>query len=149
MIHQLALVDESVKLGRDVAVWAFASVHAGVTLGDFVSIGEHVYVGRDTTIGDRTRVSQGVHITDHMVIGRNVFIGPGVQFANDKHPIANNPNYKRESPEVQDNVSIGIGAIIMPGVVLGEGCVVGAGTVVTKDVEPHTVVYGNPARRRV
>lgn len=148
MIHRLALVDESVKVGKDVAIWAFASVHAGVKLGDFVSIGEHVYIGSDTTIGERTRVSQGVHITDHMKIGSNVFIGPGVIFTNDKHPRANNPDYKRESPEVQNDVSIGAGAIILPGVILGEGCIVGAGAVVTRNVAPHIIVYGNPARRK-
>ena len=146
MIDPLAKIHPTVIFGKDVAVWAFASVHAGVVLGDFVSIGEHTYVGVDTIIGARTRINQGVHITDHMLIGERVFIGPGVLFSNDKHPVVNNPNYKREAPIVDDDVSIGIGAIILPGVHLGQGCIIGAGAVVTRSVLPGQMVYGNPAR---
>jgi acetyltransferase-like isoleucine patch superfamily enzyme len=147
-IDPLAKVGKSVKFGRDCVVWAFASVHEGVVLGDFVSVGEHTYIGWNTVIGDRTRVSQGAHIEHCMTIGANVFIGPGVMFASDKHPIANNPRWKRESPIVEDNVSIGTGAIIMPGVTLGRGCMIGAGAVVTHDVLPGATVVGVPARVR-
>lgn len=145
MIDPLAKVHPTVSLGKDVTIWAFASVHDGVIFGDFVSIGEHTYIGRNATIGSRTRINQGVHITDHMTIGEGVFIGPHVVFSNDRHPIVNNPMYKRECPIVEDDVSIGIGAVILPGVRLGKGCIVGAGSVVTRDVSPFTTVYGNPA----
>lgn len=146
MIDPLAKVHASVTLGEDTAIWAFASVHDGVTLGDFVSVGEHVYIGRGTRIGDRTRIGQGAHITDHMTVGDRVFIAPHVVFCNDRHPRPFNPSFKRECPIVEDDVSIGTNATILPGVRLGEGCVVGAGAVVTKDVAPHTTVVGSPAR---
>lgn len=146
MIDSLAKVHESVRVPDNTNVWAFASVHAGVTLGEFMSVGEHTYIGINTIIGHRTRINQGVYITDHMVIGENVFIAPHVVFLNDKHPRANNPNYRRDSPVVEDDVSIGGGAVILPGVRLGQGCVVGAGSVVTRDVLPYKTVYGNPAR---
>jgi len=146
MIDPLAKVHDSVHVPKTTKVWAFASVHAGVHLGEFVGVGEHTYIGINTIIGDRTRINQGCHITDHMVVGENVFIGPHVVFTNDKHPKANNPDYRRDSPVVGDDVSIGAAAVILPGVGLGRGCVVGAGAVVTKNVEPYTTVYGNPAK---
>jgi acetyltransferase-like isoleucine patch superfamily enzyme len=145
-IDPLAKVARSVQIGNGSAIWAFASVHGGVIIGEMVGVGEHTYIGRDTRIGDRTRISQGVHITDHMLIGENVFIAPHVVFANDKHPKANNPNYKLNAPVVEDNVSIGTNATIMPGVRLGKGCIVGAGAVVVKDVAPYVIVVGNPAK---
>ena len=144
-IDPLAKVHPTVIPGEGTMIWAFASVHAGVKLGAFVGVGEHVYIGGGTIIGDRTRISQGVHITDHMTIGAGVFIGPQAVFTNDKHPRANNPQYKRESPTVEDDVSIGAGAIILPGVRLGQGCRIGAGAVVTHDVAPYRTVVGNPA----
>ncbi len=146
MIDPLAKVHGTVSVPKTTKVWAFASVHAGVKLGEFVGVGEHTYIGEDTIIGDRTRISQGVHITDHMVIGESVFIGPHVVFSNDKNPRANNPSFRRESPVVEDDVSIGINATVLPGVRLGRGCIVGAGAVVTRDVVPYTIVCGNPAR---
>lgn len=146
MIDPLAKIHPSVRIPNLTNVWAFASVHAGVRLGDFVSVGEHTYIGINTIIGHRTRISQGVYITDHMMIGENVFIGPHVVFLNDKHPRANNPNYRRDSPVVEDDVAIGGAAVILPGVRLGQGCVVGAGAVVTHDIPAYATVYGNPAR---
>lgn len=146
MIDPYAKVGKTVRLGKDAVIWAFASVHEGVIIGDFASVGEHTYIGRNATIGARTRINQGCHITDHMIIGDNVFIGPHVVFTNDKNPIANNPHYKRECPVVENDVSIGANATILPGVILGEGCKIGAGAVVTKDVRPFTTVVGNPAR---
>jgi len=146
MIDPLAKVHPTVVVPKDTDIWAYATVHAGVRLGVFVSIGEHAYIGAGTVVGDRTRIGQGCHITDHMEIGNNVFISPHVVFANDKHPIPFNPTYKRESPIVEDDVSIGVNATILPGVRLGRGCVVGAGAVVTKSVDAYTTVVGNPAR---
>lgn len=146
MIDPLAKVHNSVFVPESTNVWAFATVHAGVRLGEFVSIGEHTYIGMNTHIGDRTRIGQGAYITDHTTIGDSVFISPRVAFCNDRHPVVNNPAFKRDSPCVDNDVSIGTNATILPGVILGRGCVVGAGAVVTKSVEPYTTVYGNPAK---
>ncbi len=145
-VDERAKVHPTVVIGNSTAVWAFASVHDGVVLGRAVGVGEHTYIGRNTRIGDGTRISQGCHITDNMVVGERCFFGPHVVFSNDKHPRANNPHYKRESPIVEDDVSIGINATILPGVRLGRGCTVGAGAVVIKDVKPFSVVVGNPAK---
>ena len=146
MIDQLVKIHPTVYIPDNSNVWAFATIHAGVRIGQFVSVGEHVYIGEGTIIGDRTRIGQGAHITDHMIIGEGIFIGPHVVFSNDKYPKVNNPHFIRTSPEVEDDVSIGIGAVILPGVRLCHGCIVGAGAVVTRNVLPFTVVYGNPAK---
>jgi acetyltransferase-like isoleucine patch superfamily enzyme len=134
-------------LGPGTKIWGGATVHDGVVLGEQCSVGELTYIGRGTKIGDRTRIGAQCHITDHMTIGRGVFIAPMVCFSNDKHPYVNNPFFKRESPIVEDDVSIGVNVTILPGVRLGRGCVVGAGAVVTKDVPPYETWVGNPARR--
>lgn len=146
MIDQLVKIHPTVYIPDNSNVWAFATIHAGVRIGQFVSIGEHVYIGENAEIGDRTRIGQGAHITDHMIIGEGVFIGPHVVFANDKHPRVNNPTFKRESPVVEDDVSIGTCAVILPGVRLRRGCIIGAGAVVTKDVAEYATVYGVPAK---
>lgn len=145
-VAPLAKVDAGAVLGPGTQVWDFASVHMGVRTGVNVGIAEHVYVGRYTTIGDRTRISQGSHLTDRMTIGRNCFFGPHVVTCNDRYPKPFNRNYKVEPPLVEDDVSVGAGAVILPGVRLGRGCRVGAGAVVTRDVPPYTTVVGNPAR---
>lgn len=146
MIDPEANVHPSAVIAESAQVWGLARIHPDVRIGEFVSIGEMTYVGRGTAIGDRTRIGAQVHVTDHMQIGRGCFIAPMVVFCNDRHPVVNNPLYKRESPVVEDDVSIGVNATIGPGVRLGRGCVIGMGAVVTKDVPPHATVVGNPAR---
>ena len=146
MIHATADVHESVTMGEDVHIWAGAGVMAGTVIGAHVSIGRHAELGRFCEIGEGTRISYGVFLPNHSRIGRGVFIGPGAIFTDDRYPKANNPWYRRESPIVEDDVSVGAGAVILPGVRLGQGCMVAAGAVVTHDVPPHVTVKGNPAR---
>lgn len=145
-IHPLAVVYEPGGLGPDTVVWQFCTIMPGVRTGAHCSFGSGTHVGRNTVIGESVRVGDKVHITDHMTIGDRVFIAPLAVMANDKHPVVNNPHYRRESPVIEDDVSIGVGAVILPGVRLGRGCQIGAGAVVTKDVAPGAVVVGNPAR---
>ena len=145
-IHETALVSDPQLLGAGTKIWAYASVHEGVVMGENCSLGERAYVGKYTRVGDRTRMGEKVHITDHMEIGSGVFIAPMTVFANDRNPVVNNPFYKCEPPIVEDDVSIGVAAVILPGVRLGRGCIVGAGAVVTKDVPPYQTWVGNPAR---
>ena len=145
-IDPQAGVHPSVQVGEGTVVWGLARIHEGVTLGDQCSVGELTYIGQGSHIGARTRIGAQVHITDHMEVGQGCFISPMVTFSNDKNPIVNNPLFKRQSPIVEDDVSIGVNATILPGVRLGRGCTVGAGAVVTKDVSPFTTVIGNPAR---
>lgn len=145
MIAPTAEIHETVRLGEDCHVWGGAALMSGTVLGPRCSVGRYTEIGRDCVIGEGTRIGYGVFLPNHTRIGRGVFIGPRVVFCDDKHPRANNPGYKRESPVVEDDVSVGAGAVILSGVFLGRGCTVGAGAVVTRDVLPYVIVVGNPA----
>lgn len=144
--HAMTDVHPSVVLGRGTKVWAFAVICADVSIGTNCAIGSTVYIGRHTRLGHDVRVQGGCHLTDRMTIGDRVFFGPNVTTMNDRHPIVNNPKYHCEPPIIDDDVTVGAGACILPGVRLGHGCVVGAGAVVTHDVPPYTTVIGCPAR---
>lgn len=114
-------------------------------IGDYCIIHSHVWIGNGVIIGDHCRVQAFSFIPSGVILGHNVFIGPRVTFTNDKYPPASSSD-EWEQTIVHDNVSICAGAVILPGVTIGEGARIGAGAVVTKDVAPNTTVVGNPAR---
>ena len=142
-----------VKLGRDVKVFAFVNLY-GCTIGDnskigtFVEIQKNSVIGRNVKVSSHTFVCEGVHIDD------NVFIGHNVSFINDKYPRSANSDgqlqteadWKVVPTRVKRGASIGTSATILCGVTIGENAVVGAGSVVTRDVPDNAVVAGNPAR---
>jgi len=147
-IHPTAQVHESVKLGNGTTVWACANVMAEVITGKNCSIGFGVEVGRGTVMGDNVRIGYGTFIPSRTNIGNRVFIGPNVTMTDDKFPRVDNPDYHAQPPTLEDEAVVGAGSILLPGVRVGWGALVGAGSVVTKDVLPGTTVYGNPARTR-
>jgi acetyltransferase-like isoleucine patch superfamily enzyme len=108
-------------------------------VGPFVEIQKGVVIGKRCRIQSHSFICEGVHIAD------DVFIGHGVMFVNDLYPISNDPDWKLKRTQVERGVSVGNNATILP-VVIGKGSLVGAGSVVTKDIPPHTVVAGNPAK---
>lgn len=111
-------------------------------IGRDCTIHAFVWIGKDVTIGANCRIQAFAFIPSGVYVGNDVFIGPRVTFTNDKHP----PSVDWADTVVEDRVSIGAAAIILPGITLGHGAVIGAGSVVTKDVPPDTTVMGNPAR---
>src|SRR5687768_2354823 len=143
MFHDKALV-ESPHVGEGTRVWAFAHVLPGAVIGRDVNICDHVFVENDVVVGDRVTVKSGVQLWDGVRLEDDVFVGPNATFTNDRFPRSR--EWPTEFPQtvVSQGASIGGGAVLLPGVKIGRRAMVGAGTVVTKDVPPNAIVVGNP-----
>lgn len=147
------LIAPDVKMGRNVKIYSFTNLY-GCELGDDVKVGTFVEIQKGAKIGSRCKISSHTFICEGVVIEDEVFIGHNVTFINDLFPRSTNEggslqteaDWKCERTLVKKGASIGSGAILLCGVTVGEGALVGAGSVVTKDVPAHTVVAGNPAR---
>lgn len=144
MIHPTAICD-SKNIGNGTKVWAFAHILEGAKIGKDCNICDFVFIENEVSIGDRTTVKSGVQLWDGVVIGSDVFIGPNVTFTNDKYPISRNSSFTKLVTVVEDFVSIGANATILPGITIGKNSIVGAGSVVTKNVPVGMTVTGNPA----
>jgi acetyltransferase-like isoleucine patch superfamily enzyme len=145
----------TVKLGRDVKLARFINLY-GCDIGDETKIGTFVEIQKNAFVGKRCKISSHTFICEGVTIEDNVFIGHSVVFINDSHPRATTAegelqteiDWKVEKTLVKKGASIGSGSTILSNVTIGENAIVGAGSVVTRDVPPNTIVYGNPARVR-
>jgi len=152
-LHPYVALAPDVMLGRDVRLGKFLNLY-GCSIGDETKIGAFVEIQKNATIGRRCKISSHTFICEGVTIEDRVFIGHGVMFINDSYPRATTPagelqgseDWKVEPTLVRTGASIGSGATILSNVVIGEHAIVGAGSVVTRDVPPHTIVAGNPAR---
>jgi acetyltransferase-like isoleucine patch superfamily enzyme len=142
-----------VKLGRNVKLSKFINLY-GCEIGDETKIGAFVEVQKNATIGKHCKISSHTFICEGVTIEDNVFVGHGVTFINDSYPRATTAegqlqteaDWKVERTLVKKGASIGSGATILASISIGENAIVGAGSVVTKDIPPNTIVAGNPAR---
>jgi acetyltransferase-like isoleucine patch superfamily enzyme len=149
--HQLIASD--VKLGRNVQIRAFVNLY-GCEIGDDTRIGTFVEIQKGARIGARCKISSHTFICEGVTIASKVFIGHGVTFINDRFPSATNAagelqtaaDWDCQSTVVKDGASIGSGATLLGGITIGENAIIGAGSVVTKDVPANSIVAGNPAR---
>ncbi len=141
--------DDDISIGSCSRIYQFATIEANVTIGDNCVIGSNAWIGRGTRIGNGTRIQHGAFIARGSIIGKQVFIGPGAILTDDKYPRAGHTEYTPNPPKLEDNCSIGAGAIILPGVVVGKGALVGAGAVVAYNVETTTTVKGVPASEAI
>lgn len=144
-IHETADV-QTQQIGTGTTIWQFVVVLPEARIGNHVNICSHCLIENDVVIGDRVTVKSGVQLWDGIEISDDVFIGPNVTFTNDKFPRSKQYPEKFLTTKIEKNASIGGGAVILPGLTIGEGAMVGAGAVVTKSVPPHAIVAGNPAR---
>jgi len=143
-VHDRALV-ESDQIGPGTRIWAFSHVMAGAVIGADCNICDHTYIEGNVVLGDRVTVKSGVYLWEGLRIEDDVFIGPQATFTNDRFPRSKQP-FELAITVVCRGASIGAGAVILPGVRIGERAMVGAGAVVTRDVPSDVVVVGNPAR---
>ena len=147
-VHERTLIGDSVK------IWSFVQVREGVKIGDNTIIGSYAYIDSRVQIGKNCKIQNRALLYEPAEIGDGVFIGPGVVLTNDNYPRAINPDgsikldidWKMEGVKVCTGASIGAGAICVAPVKIGEWALIGAGAVVTKDVPPFAMVFGNPAR---
>ena len=140
-----AVVYQGVVLGAGCQVGHGALIRERNVLGEGASVGSGALLEPGNRVGDRTRIHSGCFLAS-VTLGDDVFCGPGVTFTDDSHPPC--PNYPDccEGVVVEDGAALGARAVLLPGVTVGRGALVGAGSVVTRSVEPGVVVAGNPAR---
>lgn len=142
----------SVKMGNNVKLSSFINLY-GCTIGDNVKIGAFVEIQKNAFVGNNCKISSHTFICEGVTIEDDVFVGHSVAFINDTYPRATTSgqlqteaDWKVEKTLVKKGASIGSGSTILSKVTIGENAIVGAGSVVTKDVPPNTIVVGNPAR---
>lgn len=152
--HDSAIVDEGAIIGEGTKIWHHAHIREGVVIGKFCVIGQNVYIDAGVVVGDYCKIQNNCSIYRTTKLGNFVFVGPHVVFTNDKTPRAFNRDGKPSTEKdwhagtiiVGQKESIGARSVILPDVTIGEYALVGAGSVVTKDVKPYSLVYGNPAK---
>lgn len=145
MIHPLADV-QTKQVGEGTRIWQFVVVLTGATIGSRCNINAHCLIENDVVIGDDVTIKSGCYLWDGLRVEDNVFIGPNVTFTNDKFP--RSKHYPDKFPEtvIRKSASIGGGAVILPGLIIGENSMIGAGAVVTRSVPANAIVLGSPAR---
>jgi acetyltransferase-like isoleucine patch superfamily enzyme len=145
-VHPLAVIDQGAQIGKGTKVWHFAHVRGTAKIGERCIIGNNVYVDADVTIGNGVKIQNGVSVYHGVTIEDDVFCGPHMTFTNDMYPRAFSDSWEVFKILVKKGASIGAHAVIVCDTTLGEYCMVGAGSVVTKNVPPHALVVGNPGR---
>jgi acetyltransferase-like isoleucine patch superfamily enzyme len=152
-MNEYVCIAHDVKLGRDVTFAKFINLY-GCEIGDETKIGAFVEIQKQAKVGRRCKISSHTFICEGVTIEDNVFIGHSVAFINDIYPRATTggghlqteADWKVEKTLVKNGASIGSGCTILANVTIGENAIVGAGSVVTRDVPPSAIVFGNPAR---
>lgn len=146
-IDQTANVSADAKIGDNTKIWINAQIREGVSIGSNCVISKDTYIDENVSIGNNCKVQNGVSVYHGVTIEDDVFIGPNACFTNDYYPRAFNADWKVSETLIKKGASICANATVVCGHTVGEYAMVAAGSVVTKDVSPYTLVAGNPARK--
>jgi UDP-2-acetamido-3-amino-2,3-dideoxy-glucuronate N-acetyltransferase len=154
-VHPTAEVSPDAHIGAGTRIWRQAHVREHANIGETCNIGKGVYIDAHVHIGSNVKIQNHVSVFEGVTLEDGVFVGPHVCFTNDLLPRAITPGGKRKSADdweitptlVKYGASIGAGSVIICGITIGEFALIGAGSVVTRDVPPHVLVFGNPARQ--
>ncbi|NKE68711.1 N-acetyltransferase [Ramlibacter sp. RBP-2] len=145
-VHPTANVSPQAHIGTGTKVWINVQIREEAHIGAGCILSKDVYVDHSVKIGDRCKIQNSVSVYHGVEIGNDVFVGPNVVFTNDRVPRAFNADWKITSTRIAHGASLGANCTIVCGVTVGEYAMVAAGSVVTRDVPPYTLVMGNPAR---
>lgn len=144
-IHPLADV-QSKNIGAKTRIWQFSIVMDGAKIGYNCNISSHTFVENNVVIGNNVTIKSGVYLWDGIRLENNVFIGPNVTFSNDKYPRSKDYSEEFQKTLIKNGASIGANATVLGGVFIGENAMIGAGSVVTKNIPKGELWVGNPAK---
>ncbi|MDP6853777.1 MAG: acyltransferase [Candidatus Marinimicrobia bacterium] len=148
-VHSSSFIDENVSVGKGTKIWHFSHIQSGAVIGENCSLGQNVNIGNNVKIGNNCKIQNNVSIYEGVELDDFVFCGPSMVFTNILLPRSEFPqrgsNYYQKT-KVGKSVSIGANATIICGITIGEYAMIGAGTVVTKDVPAFSLIIGNPGR---
>lgn len=153
-LHPTAIIEDNVSIGAGTKIWHFAQVRTGAKIGRNCIISNSVFIDAEAIIGDNCKIQNHAIIYHPCVVEDGVFIGPNVCLTNDKLPRAITPDgilrsaqdWQSSKITLRHGASIGAHSVITPGVTIGEWAMAGSGSVITRDVPDHALIYGNPAR---
>lgn len=153
-VHLTADISEGVGIGKGTQIWHQSQIREGTVIGKECTVGKGVYIDKNSKIGNRVKIQNYASLYCQTIIEDGVFIGPYVCITNDKFPRAVNPDGSRKSENnwigsktvIHRGASVGAGAIIIPNIEIGEYAMIGAGSLITKDILPYNLVYGVPSK---
>ncbi len=147
-IHESSYIDYDVEIGTGTKVWHFCHIQSGAIIGENCSIGQNVNISNNVKIGNGVKIQNNVSVYEGVELEDCVFCGPSMVFTNDTTPRArHSKNHKYKKTLVKHDATLGANCTIVCGHTIGEYATIAAGAVVTKDVEPHALMVGVPARR--
>lgn len=147
MINEFADV-KTIKIGQGTKIWQYTVVLENAEIGDNCNINAHCFIENKVVLGNNVTIKCGNYIWDGITIEDNVFLGPNVTFTNDNVPRSGNSNFKLQETILKEGCSIGGGATILPGLSIGSYALIGAGSLITKNVGDFELWYGNPATHK-